>query len=252
MHATRPTKRWSCSYPVRCRVRSSRPTRRSRRPGIDGVHLFDSRSASLGLGMLGLRASELAESGWSAAEIVKELGSESGEQSGMFLSVDTYDNLIRSGRVSRGKAWLGGLLDVKPILTLTDDGRVAPADRVRGRDQVVPKVLSLLERKLTPAPDCHPLRHRTRRCAGRGRTAAERARGGVQSEGRVRLAGHRGDRHTRGLRRLGACSTRWRTGHPLACPPREPRSPTRAGVIMACPAPWRRRCRPPRIARRAA
>jgi fatty acid-binding protein DegV len=44
------------------------------------------------------------------------------------------------------------LLDVKPILTLTDDGRVAPADRVRGRDLVIPKVLSLLERKLTPRP----------------------------------------------------------------------------------------------------
>ena len=122
-----------------------------RASGIDGVHLFDSRSASLGLGMLGLRASELAESGWSAAEIVKEL-ERVRRQSGMFLSVDTYDNLIRSGRVSRGKAWLGGLLDVKPILTLTDDGRVAPADRVRGRDLVVPKVLSLLERKLTPRP----------------------------------------------------------------------------------------------------
>ena len=41
---------------------------------------------------------------------------------------------------------------MKPILTITDDGRVAPADRVRGRDQVVPRVLSLLERKLTPRP----------------------------------------------------------------------------------------------------
>jgi fatty acid-binding protein DegV len=65
-----------------------------RTSGIDGVHLFDSRSASLGLGMLGLRASELAESGWSAAEIVKELDRVR-RQSGMFLSVDTYDNLIR-------------------------------------------------------------------------------------------------------------------------------------------------------------
>jgi hypothetical protein len=123
-----------------------------RTSGIDGVHLFDSRSASLGLGMLALRASELGESGWNAADIVKEVDRVR-RQSGMFLSVDTYDNLIRSGRVSRGKAWLGGLLDVKPILTLTDDGRVAPVDRVRGRDLVVPKVLSLLERQLTPRPD---------------------------------------------------------------------------------------------------
>lgn len=119
--------------------------------GMDRVHLFDSRSASLGLGMLALKASELAESGWRGADIVRELGRIRG-QSGMFLSVDTYDNLIRSGRVSRGKAWIGGLLDVKPILTLTEDGRVAPVDRVRGRDNVVPRVLSLLEKRLTPRP----------------------------------------------------------------------------------------------------
>ena len=119
--------------------------------GVDRVHLFDSRSASLGLGMLALKASELAESGWRGADIVRELA-RIRAQSGMFLSVDTYDNLIRSGRVSRGKAWIGGLLDVKPILTLTEDGRVAPVDRVRGRDNVVPRVLSLLERRLTPRP----------------------------------------------------------------------------------------------------
>ncbi len=122
-----------------------------RASGVDNVSIFDSRSASLGLGMLALRATELAESGWRAAEIVPELERIRG-QSGMFLSVDTYDNLIRSGRVSRGKAWIGGLLDVKPILTLTRDGRVAPADRVRGREHVVPRVLSLLERQLTPRP----------------------------------------------------------------------------------------------------
>ncbi len=150
--------------------------------GIDGVYLFDSRSASLGLGMLALRAAELAESGWPAAEIAKEL-ERVREQSGMFLTVDKYDNLLRSGRVSRGKAWIGGLLDVKPILSLTDAGRVVPVDRVRGREQLVPRVLSLLERKLHPPPHCHPLRRCTRRGAGRGGTGAERARGRIPAAG---------------------------------------------------------------------
>jgi DegV family protein with EDD domain len=118
---------------------------------LDRVHLVDSRSASLGVGLLALRAAELAEAGKPAPAIVAELA-RIRERSGMLLTVDRYDNLIRSGRVSRGKAWLGGMLDVKPILTLDPAGRVVPLDRVRGRDNLVPRVLSLLERRLTPRP----------------------------------------------------------------------------------------------------
>lgn len=119
--------------------------------GLGRVHLVDSASASLGVGLLALRAAELAESGWRATDIAHELR-RLRTQSGMFLTVDRYDNLLRSGRVSRGKAWLGGMLDVKPILSLDESGRVIPVDRVRGRDHVVPRVLSLLERRLTPRP----------------------------------------------------------------------------------------------------
>jgi uncharacterized protein len=122
-----------------------------RAAGISGVHLVDSGSASLGLGMLALRGAELAESGWTGADIARELQRVRG-QSGMLLTVDRYDNLLRSGRVSRGKAWLAGMLDVKPILSLDASGRVIPVDRVRGRDQVVPRVLALLDRRLTPRP----------------------------------------------------------------------------------------------------
>ena len=73
-------------------------------------------------------------------------------QSGLFLTVDRYENLLRSGRVSRGKAWLAGMLDVKPILSLDQTGRVVPVDRVRGRDQLVARVLQWVDRALTPRP----------------------------------------------------------------------------------------------------
>jgi DegV family protein with EDD domain len=122
-----------------------------RAAGISSVHLVDSRSASLGVGMLALRGAELAESGWAGSDIAREL-ERVRSQSGMLLTVDRYDNLLRSGRVSRGKAWLAGMLDVKPILSLDGDGRVIPIDRVRGREQLVPRVLALLEKRLTPRP----------------------------------------------------------------------------------------------------
>ena len=118
---------------------------------ITGVHVVDSASASLGVGLLALRAAELAESGWEAKRIIAELN-RIRQQSGSFITVDKFDNLIRSGRVTRGKAWLAGMLDLKPILSLDPTGRILPVDRVRGRDNVVPRVLSLLEKRLTPRP----------------------------------------------------------------------------------------------------
>ncbi len=121
--------------------------RRSFEPG--GVHLVDSRSASLGAGLLALRGAELAEAGWSPPDIVTELTRLRG-QSGMFFTVATLENLIRSGRVSRAKGWLGTLLDFKPILSLDAEGRIAPMDRVRGRSHLLPRVLELLDEVLPP------------------------------------------------------------------------------------------------------
>ncbi|MBA2292902.1 MAG: DegV family EDD domain-containing protein [Gemmatimonadales bacterium] len=119
--------------------------------GIDHVHLVDSRSASLGVGLLALRAVELANEGWGGAAIAEELRRVR-NQSGIFITVDTYENLLRSGRVTKGKAWLGGLLDIKPILDVGDDGRLRRVDMVRGRENVVTRVLALLDRALTPRP----------------------------------------------------------------------------------------------------
>jgi len=70
----------------------------------------------------------------------------------MLLTVDRYDNLLRSGRVSRGKAWIAGMLDVKPILSFDGDGNVVPVERVRGKENVEARVLALLDQRLTPRP----------------------------------------------------------------------------------------------------
>lgn len=115
------------------------------------ITMIDSRTASLGLGLLALKAVELAHEGWHAPRIATEL-TRIRDRSGAFFTVDTFEHLLRSGRVGRGKAWIGTLLDVKPILEVGKDGRVIPLDRVRGREALIPRVLAHLDRRLTPRP----------------------------------------------------------------------------------------------------
>jgi DegV family protein with EDD domain len=119
---------------------------------LSGVHLVDSRLASLGVGLLALRGAELAAAGWRGAQIASEL-TRLRSKCGMLLTVDRYDNLLRSGRISRSKAWLAGMLDVKPILSFDEQGQVVPVERVRGRENLEARALALLDQRLTPRPE---------------------------------------------------------------------------------------------------
>jgi hypothetical protein len=117
----------------------------------DRISLVDSRSASLGEGLLVLRGLELAAQGMPAEEIAIELARVRTQSSGYFV-VDKLDRLIKSGRVSRLAGWLGTRLNLKPILTFTPEGVVDPAGRARGRDAARSKVLALLDRALAAKP----------------------------------------------------------------------------------------------------
>ncbi|HEX9580906.1 MAG TPA: DegV family protein [Gemmatimonadales bacterium] len=123
----------------------------ARASGLPGITVVDSRSVTLGLGMLALAAAEMAETGWAAAEIAREVARIRARSGGLF-TVDTLDNLIRSGRVGRARGFIAGLLDLRPILQLDPEGRVAPLDRVRGRSALLARVLRHLDRRLTPRP----------------------------------------------------------------------------------------------------
>lgn len=117
----------------------------------DAVTVVDSRSASLGEGLLVVRGVELAAAGWEAGAIVKEL-QRVRAQSGGFFTVDNFERLVRSGRIGRGRAWLGTKLNLKPVMALTMEGKIEPVARVRGRDAAKRRILELLERALTPRP----------------------------------------------------------------------------------------------------
>lgn len=119
-------------------------------PGQAPIHLVDSRGASLCQGLMVMKAAELAERGVGPAEIAREL-ERIRERSGIFFTLDTFDRLIASGRVGRGRGWLAGLLDIKPILGLDQSGSIKPVAKVRGADALLPRVLELLEDRIGDA-----------------------------------------------------------------------------------------------------
>lgn len=111
------------------------------------VHLMDSQGASLLQGLLVLKATELAELAMPPGEIVAEL-ERIRLQSGLLFTVDTFDRLLASGRVGRGRAWLGTVLSVKPILEVTTEGKVVAAGKALGRERSLQTMLDHLTERI--------------------------------------------------------------------------------------------------------
>jgi DegV family protein with EDD domain len=112
------------------------------------VHLVDSLGASLLQGLLVLKAAELAEMAKSPGEIVEELNRVRA-QSGVLLTVDSFQRLLASGRVGKGKAWFASVFGIKPVLSVPTDGRpVEPVGRALGRKRVLGAVMGALRERL--------------------------------------------------------------------------------------------------------
>jgi DegV family protein with EDD domain len=106
------------------------------------IHLVDSESASAGLQLLLHSALQDIAAGRSAAEVEAATLQRRG-RTNIFLMPDTLLYLQRGGRIGRAQALVGGLLNVKPILT-TLHGEVAPQARVRSRRKGIEQMVALL------------------------------------------------------------------------------------------------------------
>lgn len=94
--------------------------------------ILDSLSASGGLGMLVLEACHLRDQGLSLQDLQVRLQLLQPKIQHWF-TVDDLGHLYKGGRVSRTSAALGGLLQVKPILSVSQGGKLIPIDKVRTR-----------------------------------------------------------------------------------------------------------------------
>lgn len=111
---------------------------------LDGnIYTYDSQSFSYGIGVLVVRAAELAKEGKTATEIISELQILR-DRSYLLFSVDTLEYLQKGGRISSTKATIANILNIKPILDVRD-GLVAPIAQVRGKKNVISKMIDLIK-----------------------------------------------------------------------------------------------------------
>lgn len=113
------------------------------------LEVVDSHSVSLGLGMLALFAARMALRGHEPGAIVERLEAMR-ERIHVLFAVDTLDYLARGGRIGKGRALLGNLLGIKPILGVVD-GEVTAVDKVRGGRGVHPRLVELLRERVDPS-----------------------------------------------------------------------------------------------------
>jgi len=106
------------------------------------IHIIDSRSASMGVGLLVQLGVELAAAGRSAAEIARILEGRTADID-LYVAVDTLEYLKKGGRISPARAAIGGVLSMKPIITVRE-GEVVQADRIRTKSKARERCLELL------------------------------------------------------------------------------------------------------------
>ncbi len=105
------------------------------------VITIDTKTASQGIGRTVLIAAEAAYRDLPFDTILK-LINKSVSQTFSVFAVDTLEFLQRNGRIGKAASLLGSLLQIRPILYADSEGMVAAYDKVRGRSQVIPSLIS--------------------------------------------------------------------------------------------------------------
>ena len=173
---------------------------RGRELGHGVVHAIDTETASASIAMLALAIQRRLERGTTDEEIEALIDRYKRER-GLLFTVDTLEFLQRGGRIGKAAAFAGGLLHVKPILSIVD-GEVAPVKRVRGEKKAFAELVAAIETETTDEPGwrfavahaaapgaCRRARGAHPRAPAERRARARRHAG--RSDRRARRSGHR-------------------------------------------------------------
>lgn len=110
-------------------------------------YLFDSKSLSLGLGALVHECGKLISGGNSFEEIVDMLPAIK-ERISLFYVVETLEYLKKGGRIGKVAGTIGDLLNIKPIISIDDEGKYFTYAKVRGRKQSITKLIDIAKETL--------------------------------------------------------------------------------------------------------
>ena len=105
---------------------------------------MDSLSASLGQGLLLYLAAQQKKAGLTAAELAKWV-EENRLSICHWFTVDDLNYLKMGGRVSATTALVGTMLSIKPIMHTSDEGKLVPVSKARGRKAAINALLDKIE-----------------------------------------------------------------------------------------------------------
>lgn len=111
------------------------------------LEIIDTKCASMGFGLVVYKTALLAKEGKSVDEIVRATKFNAEHMEHIF-TVDDLEYLYRGGRVSKSAAFIGGILNIKPILNV-EDGKLIPIDKVRGRQKSFKRMIELIQERGT-------------------------------------------------------------------------------------------------------
>lgn len=104
--------------------------------------IIDSKCASLGYGLLVKEAVRLRNTGDDVRTIERKIRSMAARMEHLF-TVEDLDYLAKGGRVSKTSAFIGGLLNIKPLLHV-ESGKLVPVEKHRGRKKVLRRMVDLM------------------------------------------------------------------------------------------------------------
>jgi len=107
------------------------------------IRVFDSISGSLGQGLTVLQLAEDIRNGMDWDTLVERRTPQLIAGTFPFFSVDTLEYLMKGGRIGKVTATAGTLLQIKPIITFAPDGQLQSIAKVRGRNQVIDKLVAM-------------------------------------------------------------------------------------------------------------
>lgn len=108
------------------------------------ITVIDSLCATYGFGLQVVLAARMAKQGAAASEIRDEV-ERVGRSRRLYFLVDVLDYLQKGGRIRKSAAIVGSLLNIKPILSVDQEGVIYPVDKIRGHKKAVSKVIELFK-----------------------------------------------------------------------------------------------------------
>lgn len=106
------------------------------------IRIIDTKAASMGEGILVMKAVEAKAVGQSLEQVVALIKSLVPKVKTYFL-VDDLNHLMRGGRISKTAALMGSLVNIKPVIAVKGDGRLDSVAKVRGKKKAQTEVVCM-------------------------------------------------------------------------------------------------------------